>query len=188
MRKAIMICSALICGTGVLGVAGIGYAAAPMAGMAAADMRGTFAALPGALQHPLVRSLFGAFLLPEMQAELGLSSDQIGQLHQAKQELLAKDDGFSRQIAAKEKELDALLAPDTSKGQQVKALLEQIAEFRAQQHYAIYTTMRKMKAMLSEEQRNRLESMKLEDLHRAAMSHLTLGDLARAMQFLEVGL
>jgi len=158
-------------------------------GMANSGQNGeVFAALHRAMQRPIARNLFGAFLLPEMQTELGLSSDQTAQLIRAKQELLAKGDGLAGQIAAKEAELDALFAPDTSKGQQVKTLLEQIAELRAQEHYAIYTAARKMKGMLTDDQRTRLEAMNAEDLHRAAMSHLTLGDLARAMQFLNAGL
>ena len=137
-----------------------------------------------ALERPLVRSLFGAFVIPEFQAELGLTADQSTQLKQLKTELLAKGNDFSLKTAEKEKELDALFTPDTSKGQQVKALLEQIAELRAQQHYAIYTTVRKMKGVLTADQRNRLEAMRPEELHHAAMAHLTMEDFARAMELL----
>jgi cell division protein FtsB len=110
------------------------------------------------------------------------------QLRQVREELLAKGDSFTRQIAAKQKELDALFAPDTSKGQQVKNLLEQIADLEAQQQYAVYSAARKTKAVLREDQRSRLESMKPEDLNRAVMERLTLGDLAQALQFLPAGL
>jgi hypothetical protein len=144
------------------------------------EMGGSLAAL----DRPLVRSLFGAFLVPELQAELGLTPDQVSQLKQQQAELLIKGEDFSRKIAAKERELDAMFAPDTSKGQQVKALLEQIAELRAQQHYAIYAVARKMKALLTDEQRNRLEALQPEELRHAAMSHLTLEDFAKATQLL----
>ncbi len=235
MRRAV-----LVCGSVLLGIAGLGYAlgqahnhaegaggssggtsSSTSAGMAASaptaavladhhsgvgtmrnegathDMAecevGTtgmraFAALHGALRRPLVRNLFDTFLLPQMQVDLGLSSDQMVQLQQVREELLAKGDSFSRQIAAKQKELDALLAPDTSKGQQVKGLLGQIADLEAQQQYAVYGAARKTKAMLREDQRNHLESMKPEELNRAVMERLTLGDLGQVMQFLPAGL
>jgi len=161
--------------------------AAKSDGMHAAGMMEMGGSL-AALDRPLVRSLFGAFLVPELQAELGLTPEQVSQLKQQKAELLTKGEDFSRKIAAKEKELDAMFAPDTSKGQQVKALLEQIAELRAQQHYAIYTAARKMKALLTEEQRNRLEALQPEELRHAAMSHLTLEDFAKATQLLRFAL
>jgi len=141
-----------------------------------------------ALDRPLVRSLFGAFLIPDLQSELNLTADQSSQLKQQKADLLAKGEDFSRKIAAKSKELDALFSPDTSKGQQVKLLLEQIAELRAQQHYTIYTAARKMKGVLTDDQRNRLESWNAEQIRHAAMSHLTLEDLAKATQLLRTAL
>jgi hypothetical protein len=152
--------------------------------MGQAQMMGSLAAL----DRPLVRSLFGAFLVPELQAELALTADQASQLKQQKTELLTTGEDFSRKIAAKEKALDALFAPDTSKGQQVKALLEQIAELRAEQHYAIYASARKMKTVLTDEQRNRLEALKPEEMRHAAMSHLTLDDFAKAVQMLRFAL
>jgi hypothetical protein len=224
MRRAV-----LVCGSVLLGIAGVGYAlgqaahnhaegaggtagSAPTAavladlhpGMGAMRNEGmthdvaecevgatgmrAFGALHGALRRPMVRSLFDTFLLPQMQADLGLSADQVVQLRQVREELLAKGDGFTRQIAAKQKELDALFAPDTSKGQQVKTMLGQIADLAAQEQYAVYGASRKMKAVLREDQRNRLESMKPEELNRAVMERLTLADLDRAMQFLPAGL
>lgn len=152
--------------------------------MGSTGMMGEMMGPLAALDRPLVRSLFGAFVLPELQAELGLTADEASQLRQQKADLLTKGEDFSRKIAAKERELDAMFSPDTSKGQQVKLLLEQIAELRAQQHYAIYTAARKMKAVLTEDQRNRLEAMKPEELRHAAMSHLTLEDFAKAMALL----
>jgi len=142
----------------------------------------------GALNRPLVRMLFGAFLIPELQAELGLTPDQVTQLKQLKVQLMAQGDDFSARIAAKEKDLDALFAPDTSKGQQVKLLLEQISELRAQENYTIYATARKMKGVLTDEQRNRLEAMKPEELRHAAMAHLTLEEFAQATQLLRLAL
>jgi hypothetical protein len=200
MRRHTLIFGAAV----AVGAAGLIYAAAQggqtLPGMAAksdgthsmgsmmtdpVDMTGASLA---ALDRPLVRSLFGAFVMPEMQAELGLTPDQAGQLKQQKTELLTKGEDFSRRIAAKERELDALFSPDTSKGQQVKALLEQIADLRAQQHYAIYTAARKMKAALTEEQRTRLDALKPEELRHAAMKHLTLEDFAKATQLLRFAL
>jgi hypothetical protein len=71
------------------------------------------------------------FLLPQLQSELGLSAQQVSQPRQLKQDMLAKSKDLSSQIAAKQKELDALLTPGTSKGEQVQKLVEHIANLRA---------------------------------------------------------
>ena len=74
------------------------------------------------LLREAARTVMTPFLLPELQSELGLSAQQVTQIRQLKQEMLTKEKDFSSQVAAKRKELDALLAPGASKGEQVKKL------------------------------------------------------------------
>ena len=142
----------------------------------------------GGMQNPIRHSLMTAFVLPEMQTELGLSTQQTAQMRQFKQELLAKGKETSAQIAAKQKELEALLGPDTSKGAQVKTLLEQIGNLRAQRQFAAYETSRKMKGALTADQRAKLAAMKPGELHQAAMSHMTMADMMEMMQFMGGGM
>lgn len=142
----------------------------------------------GGMQNPIRHSLMTAFVLPEMQTELGLSTQQTAQMRQFKQELLAKGKETSAQIAAKQKELEALLGPDTSKGAQVKTLLEQIGNLRAQRQFAAYDTGRKMKGALTADQRAKLAAMKPGELHQAAMSHMTMADMMEMMQFMGGGM
>jgi hypothetical protein len=141
----------------------------------------------GMMGGPMNQSVMTPFLLPELQSELGLSAQQVTQLRQLKQEMLTKGKDFSTQIAAKRKELDALLAPGTSKGEQVKKLFEQIANLRAQQLYTGYETTTKMKAALTDAQRTKLAAMKPYDFHQAMMSHMTMNDMGQMMQFMGGG-
>jgi hypothetical protein len=137
----------------------------------------------GMMAGALHQTAMTPFVLPELQAELGLSTQQVTQLRQLKQEMVSKGRGFSRQITAKSKELDALLATGTSKGEQVKKLFEQIADLNAQQLYAGYETSTKMKAALTDAQRSKLAAMKPHDFHQAMMSRMTMNDMMETMQF-----
>lgn len=152
--------------------------------MSGMGMMGGGMGMMGGMQNPMGHSLMTTFLLPEMQAELGLSTQQTGQLRQFKQEMLAKGKDVSTQIAAKQKELGALLASDTSKGAQVKTLLEQIGNLRAQRQFAAYETARKMKGALTGDQKAKLAAMKPAELHQAMMSHMTMADMMEMMQFM----
>jgi hypothetical protein len=138
----------------------------------------------GIMAGPLHQVVMTSFLLPELQADLGLSPQQVTQLRQMKQEMLAKGKEISGQIAAKDKELDALLIPGTSKGEHVKKLLEQIAELRAQRLYLGYETAGQMKIALTEAQRAKLAAIKTGELHRAMMSRMTMSDMMQMMQFM----
>lgn len=139
----------------------------------------------GGAMHQVVMT---PFLLPELQSELGLTAQQAAQLQQLKQEMLARGKELSSQIAAKRKELDALLAPGTSKGEQVKRLFEQMARLRALQFYTGYETATKMKAALTDAQRSKLAAMKPGEFHQAAMAHTTLNDLSQMMEFVGGGM
>ena len=123
------------------------------------------------------------FALPALQSELGLSAQQVTRLGQLKQEMLTKGKDISGQIAAKRKELDGLLAAGTSKGELVKRLYEEIGSLRGQQQYVGYETAMKMKAELTDAQRNKLANMKPHELHQAMMSHMTMNDMMEMMPF-----
>ena len=138
----------------------------------------------GMMQDPVHQSVFIAFALPEMQSELGLSVLQTTQLKQLKQELLTKGQELSTQISAKRKELEGLVSAGTSKNAEVKQLLEQVANLRAQQEFAAFETAGKMRARLTDQQRAKLAAMRPGEIHQAMMSHLTMAEMAQMMQFM----
>lgn len=166
----------LICGTAVLGLIGVGWMAA-QAPHNHEDPSGAAGAMHLTVMTP--------FLLPELQTELGLSAQQVAQLRQFKQEMVAKGKDFSSKISAKRKELDALVAPGTSKGAQVKKLLEDVGNLKAQQLYTGYETSTKMKAVLTDEQRAKFAAMKPHDFHQAMMSRMTMQDRMEMMPFMD---
>jgi hypothetical protein len=143
--------------------------------------------MPGGMQHPLRHSLMTVFLLPQMQSELGLSAQQSSQLGEFKRELIAKGKEYGTQIGSKQKELDALITPDTSKGMKVKALLEEIGKLRADQQFAAYEAERKMKGALTDDQRSKLAAMKPAERMQVMMSHMTMGDMMEMMRLMGGG-
>lgn len=185
-----------LCGATFLGVMGLGWVALqaqqqhedpagagmPMTGMPMMGMG------MGMMEGPTHQVVMTPFILPELQSELSLSAQQVTQLRQLKREMLTKGKDSSSQVAAKRKELDALLAPGTSKGEQVKKLFEQIANLRAQQMYTGYETATKMKATLTDAQRTKLAAMKPHEFHQAMMSRMTMNNMMEMMQFMGGGM
>ncbi len=138
----------------------------------------------GMMYDPIHQSVLTAFVLPEMQSELGLSAQQVADLKKLKQDLLTKGQDLSNQVAAKQKELEGLVTGGTSRNTEVKRLLEQIASLRAEQEFAAYEASGKMKAALTDAQRTKLSGMRPYELHQAMMSRMTVGDMTQMMQFM----
>lgn len=138
----------------------------------------------GMMQDPVHQSVFTAFALPEMQAELGLSTQQVTQLRQHKQELLTKGQEFTTQISAKQKALQGAVAAGSAGNADVKQLLEQVASLRAQLEFAAFDTAEKMKATLTDAQRTKLAAMRPRELHQALMARLTVAEMTQMMQFM----
>ena len=130
------------------------------------------------------QTMMTPFVLPELQSELGLTAQQVTRLMQWKQEMLGKGKAISVQIAAQRKALEGLLAAGTSKGGLVKRLYEKIGSLRGQQQYVGYETALKMKAELTNGQRNKLAGMKPHELHQAMMSRMTVNDRMEMMPFM----
>ena len=133
-----------------------------------------------AMQGPAHLMVMTPFVLPELQSELGLSAAQVTQLQNLKQQMLIRGKTLSGQIAAKRKELDTLLAPGTSKGDLVKKLFEQIGSLKGDRLFTGYQTAIKMKAALTDAQRNKLAAMKPKALQQA----LSMNDKMEMMQFM----
>ena len=131
------------------------------------------------MHDPMHEAVAIAFGLPQMKAELGLSTQQESQLRQFKEELVKKGQEFSTQIAAKNKELDA--AASASRNETVKQILEQVGNLRAQMQFAVFETAGKMKGVLTESQRTKVAS---QAFHRAMMMNMTVGEMAQMMQFM----
>jgi len=173
----------LVCGVVFLGVLGAGWIVA-QAQQHHEDPAATVMEM-GMMQGATHQAMMTPFLLPELQTDLGLSTQQVTLLRQMKQEMLSKGKDLSEQIAAKRKELDGLLGPGTSKGELVKKLFEEMGSLHGQQMYASYETANKMKAVLTEAQRGKLAGMKPGELHQTMMSHMSMNDKMEMMQFMD---
>jgi hypothetical protein len=171
-----------VCGTSFIGIVGLGWVAV-QAQQHHEDATGTGMRMEmmGGAAH---QAAMTPFVLPRLQSELGLSAQQVTQLGQLKQDMLSKGKEISGQIAAKRKELEGLLAAGTSKGDLVKRLYEEIGSLRGQQQYTAYDATLKMKAELTDAQRTKLAGMKLNEIHQAMMSRMTMSDMMEMMPFM----
>jgi Spy/CpxP family protein refolding chaperone len=174
-----------------LGLAGVAYTAAyPLSGKFDKKESPREATAAGTSMHedehmsPLHRQIMNVFVLPEMQSELGFSTQQAAELHRLRTELVAKAKVVGDQTATRRRELDALLTGDTSRTRAVKALFEKIADLRAQLQYAGFETAGKMKAVLNDSQKAKFNAMKPADLHRLMMSRANQGEMEAAMQIM----
>ncbi len=134
--------------------------------------------------EPLHRTVLTAFVLPELQPELGLSTQQVAQLRQLKQEMQNKGQEYATKIAARRKELGSMLNPGTSKGEHVKRVLEEIALLKADRLYSIYEAEARMQIPLTETQRSKLAAIKPHDLQQA-MSRVTADEKMEIMGFMD---
>lgn len=144
-------------------------------------MRGTMMA---GMRDPFGRSTMMAFLLPEMKPELDLSSSQTAELSRLKQQFNNEEQKTSEQIAAARRGLNALFSSGTPKQEQVQKAVTEIANLQAQRLLNGYETAAKMKAMLTPEQRGRLDAMKPAGLQNAVMSHMTVNEMIQMMRFM----
>ena len=152
-------------------------------GLLAADEHADMAAMMEShLNNPVHREVMTIYGLPEMQTQLGLSAQQTADLQRRKKEFLAKSDDVSGQMAARGKELDALLAVDTSKAGNVKSLFEKVASLRAELQFAGFETANKMKAVLTNEQRTKLDAMKPMEVHQVVMASAKMADVEQTLQ------
>lgn len=151
--------------------------------LAAADEhKDMAAAMESHMNNPVHREVMTIFGLPEMQSELGLSAPQTNDLQRMKKDFLAKSDALSQQIATRRKELDGLLAGDTSRTGTVKTLFEKIASMQAELQYAGFEAANKMKAVLNREQKSKFDAMKPMDVHHVVMSHANMADIEKTLQ------
>ena len=175
-------------GATILAIVGVGGVGAQTQTGQGDPASGSAMPMPGMgmemMSGPMHQVVMTPFLLPELQAEVSLSPQQVAQLRQLKQDMLTRGRELSSQIAAKQKALNALLTPGTSKGEQVKKLFEQMARLRAEQLYTGYETATKMKAALTEAQRTKLAALKPYEIHQAMMSRMTMNDMMQMMQFM----
>ncbi len=156
-----------------------GQMGAPGRGMGAMGGMG----MPGA-QNMVGRLTAMAFLLPEMQTELGLSAGQVSQLKAMKAQFIAEQQQTSSAIAAAQNNLNSVIGSGTATDAQVRKAAGDLANLEAQQTVNAYQTATKMKAALSPEQRSKVESMNATELRNAMMAHMTMNDIAQMMRFM----
>ena len=153
-------------------------------GMNNSGMGGMRGMMMAGLEKPMGRSATMAFLLPEMNSELGFSSSQTAELKTLKQQLTNQERKTTDQIAALRRDLNAQFNSGKPNESQVKKYVNQIAELQAQRLLDTYKTSTKMQAVLSPEQRSKVEKMGPAELSNAVMSRMTMNQMGQMMHYM----
>jgi hypothetical protein len=162
----------------------------PMAnpgGMNDRGMAGMRGMMMAGLQNPVGRSMMMAFLLPEMKSELGLSSSQASNLNGLKQEFTSEGRKTEDQIAAARRDLNARFTSGKPDQSRIRKDASQIGKLEADRLLNGYQTAGRMKALLTPEQRSRLEAMSAAGLYDSMMSHMTVNQMGQMMSYMYGG-
>jgi hypothetical protein len=135
-------------------------------------------------ENPLSRSIATVYVLPDMHAQLGLTPSQVVQLQQLKQKFLDSEQKDVEQIEARRNDLGTLLGSAKPGQDKVTNAISGIADLEAHQQILGYESAVKMRALLTDQQRSKLDSMQLGQLWGTITSNLTVRDMAQMMRYM----
>jgi microcystin-dependent protein len=188
MRKQFMYAIAVLAGSGLLLTAPAQppVQAGTMPGCMGI-MQGRMGAARGfrgqaVMQNALARDTMTVFLLPDLQAELALTPAQTAQLSNLKTQFIDQQQKNSADMIAARNHLNSVVSSGTATDAQVRSAIAGITNLQGQRMLNAYQTATQMKAALSPQQRARLQAMTPAELRSAAMSHLTMDQMAQMMQ------
>jgi hypothetical protein len=167
----------------VLAAGGLLFAAEPQQGPPPGMMQGRMGPMRGAIaQNPLARSTMLAFVLPDMQSELGLSSTQAAELGRLRTQFISQEQTTSAEIAAARKKLSDSVASGTAP--EVQGAINSLTTLQGRRMLNAYQTASNMKAVLTPQQRTSLQAMTPAQLRSAMMSHMTMNQMSQMMQIM----
>lgn len=141
------------------------------------------------MQNPMHRAGMMAFVLPALADTLGLEDQQVEELNELKTEMTEERQRHREEMQAAQQELQALFEDDeTPAPEEVRTRLQEVAQLRAEGQAATYEAAQRMREVLTEEQRQMLEEMTPQQIHRHMMHHMTMMDMMQMMQSMAGGM
>jgi Spy/CpxP family protein refolding chaperone len=130
---------------------------------------------------PLHQPVMMVYLLPKMQSELGLTSEQVSRLSTMQNNFQAQQQQAGQQIMDRQRAVDRLFAENSTDENRVRAALQDMSNLQVNEQLRAFDTARDMKGVLTKAQRAKLDKLGPDDV-RAAMSRMTIGEMAGIME------
>lgn len=141
------------------------------------------------MQNPMQRVHMTAFSLPSLADTLGFSEEQVGRLNELKGTMLSRRQTHRQQIQAQHAEMMKLFEDEAVPSANiVREHLQTMAELRARHQAEVYETSQQMRAVLTDDQRRRLDRLTPQQYMNQMMAHMPMRDMMQLMQFARGGM
>jgi len=134
------------------------------------------------MQHPMHRTMAMLFTLPYLEEELGLSEEQKKQLEQLKQEFLQQHRSTMQAIQGLRQTLMEKMQDPEASLDDIRASMKTMMDMKLNMHMLALETARKMKQVLTEEQRQKLQAMTPQQWMQAMMRHMPMMEMMQMMK------
>lgn len=134
------------------------------------------------MERPRMRSAMQVHLLPVLKDSLSLTDDQVVHLKQAKSQYLKEQKSLKERQSRIQEQLQKVLKAEEPSLDKVQSLLSEQKKLETEEEMTLYRTAAQMKEELSEKQRARFADLGPQEMHHAAMAHLSMQDMMRMMQ------
>ena len=109
-------------------------------------------------QSPMMNVMMMVKMLPEMQEELTLTQNQSKKLIDMRADFQKQQIDYKTDLRKKRVDLENMLKQEATAGQ-IKKQMQFCSNIKIDMHIAAYETLKKMKSVLNDEQKDMLDSM-----------------------------
>ncbi|WP_456425584.1 Spy/CpxP family protein refolding chaperone [Rhodocaloribacter sp.] len=133
------------------------------------------------MSNPLKRSSLMIYGLPTMKDLLDLSDEQVSSMRDAARAYESRAAELKEMAAKTGEQLKSALAAENPDPDRVKSLLRENATLHADLKALGFETARKMEALLTPEQRQKLAELTPMQMHHHMMANMTMMEMMKAM-------
>ncbi len=129
------------------------------------------------MQNPMHRAMVVVFTLPYLEEELGLTEEQKEQLKALKQEFLQQRKETMQAMMGLRKTIMEKMQDPNAPLDDIRASMQTMMNMKLNMHMQMLETARKMKQVLTEEQREKLRSFTPQQWMHAMMRHMPMMEM-----------
>ncbi len=133
------------------------------------------------MQNPMHRATVLVFTLPYLEEELGLTEEQVKQLKSLKKTFIQERKKTREAIKGLQQTLMEKMQDPNASLDDIRATMEAKANMKVNMHMLALETARKMKQVLTEEQRKKLKNLTPKQWMHAMMHHMPMMEMMQMM-------
>lgn len=134
------------------------------------------------MERPRMQSAMQVRLLPALKDSFSLTDEQVARLEGAKSQYLEEQKSLEKKQSEVQRQIQETFKAEEPNLGEVQSLLSEQKKLEIEEEMALYRTAAQMKEELSEEQRARFTGLSPQEMHQAAMAHLSMQDMMQMMQ------